>query len=159
MLPKRLSFPGIALHLGHSLLPLLLLAVPLELWWEVGLLSSAGTVYWQRNWILFTHLWLGWPLSLGKMADQRGRRGALLLDTWTFLAGGILQTFALDMFTIIIARFIIGFASGYSSVLVPIYLGESSQSISIGIATNTTAHCSIVQVNWLPRRCVVCLEH
>lgn len=60
----------------------------------------------------------------GKMADQRGRRGALLLDTWTFLAGGILQTFALDMFTIIIARFIIGFASGYSSVLVPIYLGE-----------------------------------
>ena len=57
------------------------------------------------------------------MADRRGRRGALLLDTWTFLAGGILQTCALDMFTIIIARFIIGFASGYSSVLVPIYLG------------------------------------
>ena len=59
----------------------------------------------------------------GKMADQRGRRGALLLCTWIFLAGGILQTVALDMFTIIIARFIIGFASGYSSVLVPIYLG------------------------------------
>lgn len=60
----------------------------------------------------------------GKMADQRGRRGALLIDTWTFLLGGLMQTFALDMFTIIIARFIIGFASGYSSVLVPIYLGE-----------------------------------
>lgn len=59
------------------------------------------------------------------MADQRGRRGALLLDTWTFLAGGILQTCALDMFTIILARFIIGFASGYSSVLVPIYLGKA----------------------------------
>lgn len=60
----------------------------------------------------------------GKMADQRGRRGALLLCTWTFLAGGLIQTFALDMLTIIISRFIIGFASGYSSVLVPIYLGE-----------------------------------
>ena len=60
----------------------------------------------------------------GQMADQRGRRGALLIDTWTFLLGGLVQTFALDMFTIIIARFIIGFASGYSSVLVPIYLGE-----------------------------------
>ena len=60
----------------------------------------------------------------GKMADQRGRRGALLLDTWTFLAGGILQTFAIDIYTIIVARFIIGFASGYSSVLVPIYLGK-----------------------------------
>lgn len=60
----------------------------------------------------------------GSMADARGRRGALLLDTWLFLFGGLLQTFAPDMLTIIVARFIIGFASGYSSVLVPIYLGE-----------------------------------
>lgn len=60
----------------------------------------------------------------GKMADSRGRRGALLIDTWTFLLGGLMQTFALDMFTVIVARFIIGFASGFSSVLVPIYLGE-----------------------------------
>jgi SP family facilitated glucose transporter-like MFS transporter 3 len=58
------------------------------------------------------------------MADSRGRRGALLLCTWTFLAGGLVQTIAWDMFTIIVARFIIGFASGYSSVLVPIYLGK-----------------------------------
>lgn len=60
----------------------------------------------------------------GKMADTRGRRGALLIDTWTFLFGGLLQTFALDMYTVIVARFIIGFASGFSTVLVPIYLGE-----------------------------------
>jgi SP family facilitated glucose transporter-like MFS transporter 3 len=60
----------------------------------------------------------------GQMADKRGRRGALLIDMWMFLLGGLLQTFALDMFTIIVARFIIGFASGYSSVLVPILLGE-----------------------------------
>ena len=60
----------------------------------------------------------------GQMADQRGRRGALLIDTWTFLVGGLLQTFAWDMFTIIVARALIGFAAGYSSVLVPIYLGE-----------------------------------
>lgn len=26
----------------------------------------------------------------GKMADQRGRRGALLIDTWTFLLGGFM---------------------------------------------------------------------
>jgi SP family facilitated glucose transporter-like MFS transporter 3 len=60
----------------------------------------------------------------GKMADSRGRRGALLIDIWTFLIGGLLQTMAIDMFSIILARFIIGFASGLSSVLVPIYLGE-----------------------------------
>lgn len=70
---------------------------------------------------------IGGPLGAmvgGRLADSRGRRGALLLDTWTFLLGGMIQTFAPDMITIIIARFIIGFASGYSSVLVPIYLGE-----------------------------------
>jgi MFS transporter, SP family, solute carrier family 2 (facilitated glucose transporter), member 3 len=63
-------------------------------------------------------------ISGGQLADQRGRRGALLICTWTFLLGGLLQTFALDMMTIIISRFIVGFASGFSSVLVPIYLGE-----------------------------------
>jgi len=60
----------------------------------------------------------------GKLADSRGRRGALLLDTWMFLIGGVLQTLAWNMTTIIVSRFIIGFASGFSSVLVPIYLGK-----------------------------------
>ena len=70
---------------------------------------------------------IGGPLGAvvgGRMADQRGRRGALMIDIWTFLFGGLLQTMAVDMVSIIIARLIIGFASGYSSVLVPIYLGE-----------------------------------
>jgi SP family facilitated glucose transporter-like MFS transporter 3 len=35
-----------------------------------------------------------------------------------------MQTFALNMSIVIVARFIIGYASGFSSVLVPIYLGE-----------------------------------
>jgi SP family facilitated glucose transporter-like MFS transporter 3 len=58
------------------------------------------------------------------MADQRGRRGALLIDIWLFLLGGVLQTCASNMYMIVFSRFIIGFASGFSSVLVPIYLGE-----------------------------------
>ncbi len=60
----------------------------------------------------------------GNLADSRGRRGALLIDIWAFMMGGFLQTFASDMRVIILSRFIIGFASGFSSVLVPIYLGE-----------------------------------
>jgi len=70
---------------------------------------------------------VGGPLGAsvgGNMADSRGRRGALLIDMWTFLLGGLLQALAPDMITIIVSRFIIGFASGYSSVLVPVYLGE-----------------------------------
>ena len=70
---------------------------------------------------------VGGPLGAslgGRLADSQGRRGALLIDVATFLLGGILQTLAPNMIVIILSRFIIGFASGFSSVLVPIYLGE-----------------------------------
>jgi SP family facilitated glucose transporter-like MFS transporter 3 len=82
----------------------------------------------------------------GKMADQRGRRGALLIDTWTFLLGGLMQTFALDMFTIIVARFIIGFASGYSSVLVPIYLGELAPPTLRGTLGTLTQFAMVIGI-------------
>mmetsp|Transcript_28510 Transcript_28510/g.62714 ORF Transcript_28510/g.62714 Transcript_28510/m.62714 type:complete len:665 (-) Transcript_28510:81-2075(-) len=60
----------------------------------------------------------------GTLADSRGRRGALMIVIWTFLLGGLIQTFAMNMLAIIIARCTLGLASGLSSVLVPIYLGE-----------------------------------
>eukprot|EP00592_Proboscia_alata_P003378 CAMPEP_0194366980 /NCGR_PEP_ID=MMETSP0174-20130528/15108_1 /TAXON_ID=216777 /ORGANISM="Proboscia alata, Strain PI-D3" /LENGTH=653 /DNA_ID=CAMNT_0039142523 /DNA_START=90 /DNA_END=2051 /DNA_ORIENTATION=+ len=60
----------------------------------------------------------------GNLADSLGRRRALLLETWLFLLGGLIQTCALDMYSIIVGRVIIGVASGLVSVLVPIYLGE-----------------------------------
>lgn len=74
----------------------------------------------------------------GKLADQRGRRGALLIDIWVFLFGGLLQTLAPDMFTIVLARFIVGFASGFSSVLVPIYLGEMAPPTLRGMLGTVT---------------------
>ena len=60
----------------------------------------------------------------GKLADQRGRREAIVINICIFLIGGVLQTMAHSMTTIIMARFIIGFGSGMCTVLVPIYLGE-----------------------------------
>jgi len=60
----------------------------------------------------------------GSLADTRGRRGALMLNMWMFIVGGALQTLSINMITLIGSRFVIGFASGFSSVLVPIYLGE-----------------------------------
>ena len=92
---------------------------------------------------------VGGPLGAvlgGKMADQRGRRGALLFDTWTFLVGGTMQTFALDMATIICARFVIGFASGYSSVLVPIYLGELAPPSLRGMLGTITQFAMVVGI-------------
>ena len=82
----------------------------------------------------------------GRLADQRGRRGALLICTWTFLLGGILQTFAIDMATIIISRFIIGFASGFSSVLVPIYLGEMAPPTLRGMLGTVTQFAMVIGI-------------
>jgi SP family facilitated glucose transporter-like MFS transporter 3 len=82
----------------------------------------------------------------GKMADSRGRRGALLIDTWTFLLGGTLQSFAPDMYTIILARFIIGFASGFSSVLVPIYLGELAPPTLRGMLGTLTQFAMVIGI-------------
>jgi len=106
------------------------------------------------------HSTLGWSLAVaafavggplgavvgGKMADHRGRRGALLIDTWTFLLGGLLQTFALDMFTLVVSRFVIGFASGFSSVLVPIYLGEMAPPTLRGMLGTITQFALVVGI-------------
>lgn len=60
----------------------------------------------------------------GKWADQRGRRGALLLTTWLFILGGLIQATAPSLLVVMLARIVVGISSGASTVLVPIYLGE-----------------------------------
>jgi SP family facilitated glucose transporter-like MFS transporter 3 len=82
----------------------------------------------------------------GKMADQRGRRGAMLIDIWIFLLGGLIQTIAQDMLTIVLARLIIGFASGYSSVLIPVYLGEMSPPTLRGTLGTLTQFCLVIGI-------------
>ena len=85
-------------------------------------------------------------ITAGRFADVRGRRGALLIATYTFLVGGLLQTLAIDMISIIIARFIIGFASGFSSVLVPIYLGEMAPPTLRGMLGTVTQFALVVGI-------------
>lgn len=82
----------------------------------------------------------------GSLADSRGRRGAMLLNTWIFLIGGTMQSCALDMFTIIVSRFIIGFASGYSTVIVPIYLGELAPPTLRGTLGTMTQFALVVGI-------------
>lgn len=60
----------------------------------------------------------------GYIANKRGRKGALLLTSWVFLVGGLLMGLAMNVYWLIPARFLVGFASGLSSVVVPVYLGE-----------------------------------
>ena len=62
--------------------------------------------------------------AVGTIIDSHGRKTGMGIVIHLFLLGSLVQTFAINMVCITIARFIIGFASGLSSILVPIYLGE-----------------------------------
>ncbi|CAN0409618.1 unnamed protein product, partial [Hapterophycus canaliculatus] len=46
------------------------------------------------------------------------------VNTWIYLIGGLLFALAPSVLWLIPARFMIGFACGFCSVVIPIYLGE-----------------------------------
>jgi SP family facilitated glucose transporter-like MFS transporter 3 len=60
----------------------------------------------------------------GYWANTKGRKGAMDINNWIFLLGGIIMACAQNMYWLILARLIIGFASGVAMVVVPVYLGE-----------------------------------
>jgi SP family facilitated glucose transporter-like MFS transporter 3 len=82
----------------------------------------------------------------GSLANQQGRRGAILIDAWIFFAGGILMTFAPSVYWLIPARLITGFASGLASVLVPVYLGEIAPPTLRGTLGTCTQFACVIGI-------------
>ncbi|CAN0248201.1 unnamed protein product, partial [Ascophyllum nodosum] len=60
----------------------------------------------------------------GTVSNEKGRRAAVTVNTWLYILGGVLFALAPSIMWLILARFLVGFACGFSSVVVPIYLGE-----------------------------------
>mmetsp|Transcript_17143 Transcript_17143/g.36021 ORF Transcript_17143/g.36021 Transcript_17143/m.36021 type:complete len:689 (-) Transcript_17143:398-2464(-) len=85
-------------------------------------------------------------VAAGTIVDSRGRRSGMAIVTYMFLVGGLLQTFAQNMLWITVARFVIGFASGFSSVLVPIYLGELAPPTLRGTLGTLTQFCLVIGI-------------
>jgi len=68
----------------------------------------------------------------GALANASGRRRALLFDAVVFAVGGLFMTFAPTMLWLVFGRFVVGVASGFASVLVPVYLGELAPPVLRG---------------------------
>jgi hypothetical protein len=85
---------------------------------------SHTTAQWSVSVAAFAVGGPGGAVLGGVLANRLGRRKAILVDSWLFFIGGVLMTFAPNVYCLIPARFIIGFAAGLSSVVVPVYLGE-----------------------------------
>lgn len=82
----------------------------------------------------------------GFVADKRGRRASILTSAILFLVGGILQSLAPNMNTIILARLLIGFASGFTSVVIPIYLGELAPPSLRGTLGTVTQFATVIGI-------------
>mmetsp|Transcript_55350 Transcript_55350/g.152380 ORF Transcript_55350/g.152380 Transcript_55350/m.152380 type:complete len:528 (-) Transcript_55350:441-2024(-) len=92
---------------------------------------------------------IGGPLGAaagGYFANRNGRRGALLMCTWVFFFGGIIMALAPNIWVLVLARFVVGFASGFSSVLVPIYLGELAPPILRGTFGTCTQFSMVIGI-------------
>jgi MFS family permease len=76
-----------------------------------------------------------------QVSNKLGRCQAIKVNMWLFLCGGLLLSFAPTIMWLIPARLLIGFASGYASVIVPIYLGELAPPTLRGTLGTLTQVC------------------
>jgi len=122
--------------------------------YNIGVMNSPSSVVFVGHstfeWSLAVSVFaVGGPfgaITAGTLIDTRGRRGAMAICIYTFLIGGIVQTTAKNMIFITVARFIIGFASGFSSVLVPIYLGELAPPMLRGTLGTLAQFCLVMGI-------------
>lgn len=85
-------------------------------------------------------------LAGGVLSNRNGRRGALLICSWIFFFGGTMLSLAPNITYLVLARLVIGFASGFSSVLVPIYLGELAPPILRGTFGTCTQFSMVIGI-------------
>lgn len=69
----------------------------------------------------------------GGLADKYGRRTVLLLGAAVFIAGSLVAFLAPSVALIILARFFLGLAIGFTSVTAPVYVSELSPPASRGM--------------------------
>lgn len=65
------------------------------------------------------------PLVSGYATDRLGRRPAILWGSVIILIGVVLQTAAQNIAMFVVARILLGFGSGVSSVAAGVYLSET----------------------------------
>ena len=71
-------------------------------------------------------------LAAGVVADRLGRKTVLLYGAVIFSLGGLVQTFALGLRTMVVGRVLSGFGVGFLSMIVPTYQSEVSPAENRG---------------------------
>ncbi|CAI5737514.1 unnamed protein product [Peronospora destructor] len=79
----------------------------------------------------------------GQLSGVIGRKKTMYANSCLFLISGLAMAFAIDMYMLIIGRFLVGIASGTATVIVPLYLGELAPP-SLRGALGTTYQVAMV---------------
>jgi MFS transporter, SP family, solute carrier family 2 (facilitated glucose transporter), member 3 len=82
----------------------------------------------------------------GLLANRQGRKGAIVINAWIFAAGGLLLCLAPNVLWLTPARLVIGFASGLSTVVVPVYLGEMAPPTLRGMLGTCTQFAMVLGI-------------
>ncbi|KAG7394554.1 hypothetical protein PHYBOEH_005008 [Phytophthora boehmeriae] len=59
-----------------------------------------------------------------QLSAQLGRKKTMFANSCLFVASGVIMAFAIDIYMLVVGRFLVGVASGTATVIVPLYLGE-----------------------------------
>ncbi|KAG2023106.1 sugar transporter, variant 2 [Coprinopsis cinerea AmutBmut pab1-1] len=71
-------------------------------------------------------------LASGRVGDIIGRKGTLYAGAIVFTIGGLIQTFTIGFWTMVLGRIVSGFGVGLLSTIVPIYQSEISPADNRG---------------------------
>ncbi|RLN67421.1 hypothetical protein BBJ28_00022775 [Nothophytophthora sp. Chile5] len=63
-------------------------------------------------------------LAGGQVSAKIGRKKTMLVNSCIFIISGALMAFAVNIYMLILGRFLVGISSGTATVIVPLYLGE-----------------------------------
>jgi len=85
-------------------------------------------------------------IGSGILSNKRGRRGAIMLNAWVFLVGGLMMALAPDVYWLVPARVVCGIASGASTVVVPVYLGEVAPPTLRGALGTLTQFAMVIGI-------------
>lgn len=92
---------------------------------------------------------IGGPIGAvigGRASNRHGRRGALLADSWCFLVAGLCLALSPSIHALIFARFLVGLASGFASVVIPVYLGEIAPPTMRGSLGTCTQFAMVIGI-------------
>ncbi|KAF8807700.1 general substrate transporter [Phlegmacium glaucopus] len=83
-------------------------------------------------------------IAAGRVGDTIGRKGTLFVGAVVFTVGGVIQTFTIGFWSIILGRVISGFGVGLLSTIVPIYQSEISPPNHRGALACMEFTCNII---------------